>query len=228
MVILSPRRPPSVTTYVVSVVAIAALVVYLAARFDPWFADPKPTLDIVAFVLIGFGLEAAQHRLILGAATGSIAFVVYMSAALVFGPTWCAIIAALSVASAQILSRRPPVRIAFNLAQNLLALIVGTTVYAVLGGEVPPTTLSTTVVPFFGLAVTYFAINSTAVSGVIALSEAKRFSEVWTSNTLGLAGYDFVASGMGLAIAWLYMRVGFWGIVAVVIPIIFVRHTYSI
>ena len=69
---------------------------------------------------------------------------------------------------------------------------------------------------------------SAAVSAAIALSERRRFDEVWLRNTGDLVGYDLVASALALGIAWLYMRSGVVGIAFVVLPVLFLRHTYLV
>ena len=188
-----------------------------------------PLLGVLAFIVVGLGLELGEHRLALGSATGSIAFIIYIAAGLLFGPTFCAVVAGLSIAIAQLLIKKPPVKIAFNVAQNILALVVGTTVYLTLGGVIPlGSPLDRAVLPFLGFVVTYFVLNSSAVSGVVALAEGRQFGEVWVRNTWGLATYDLIASAFGLGIAWVYTGWGLAGMGAVVLPILFLRHTYLV
>jgi HD-GYP domain-containing protein (c-di-GMP phosphodiesterase class II) len=99
--------------------------------------------------------------------------------------------------------------------------------YVSLGGAIPPVSINASIGPFLALVVIYFFVNSGAVSGVIALNEERNFSEVWIRNTWTLAIYHFVASTLSLALAWLYLRFGVAGVLAVVIPILFMRHTYA-
>lgn len=183
---------------------------------------------ILAFFALGVFLQLAQHRLAVGPATGSIAFIVYLGSLLVFGPAIGAIVTASSYASASLLERKQPLRIAFNVAQHVLAVVGGFIVYASLAGEVPIPSMEESVVPFAGLVMTFFTINSTAVSAVVALSEQRRFGEVWIRNTWSWAGYDLVASMLALGIAWLYLRLGVGGMAIVVLPILFLRHAYLI
>ena len=164
----------------------------------------------------------------MGAASGSIAFIVYLGAGVSFGPLWCAVIAGWSLAIATALRRRRALAIAFNAAQNVLGLVSGVFVYVALGGKVPLLSLDGTVVPYAGLVLTYLVINSSAVSGVVALNEGRHFSEVWIRNTWGLVTYDLIASAFGLAIAWLYWKGGVGGMAAVVLPVLFLRHTYLV
>jgi HD superfamily phosphohydrolase YqeK len=185
-------------------------------------------VGILTFILVGLGLELGRHRLATGSAGGSIAFVAFLGAALVFGPVWGSVVTAASLVCSQLTARRPPIRIAFNVGQYVLAIVLSTWAYISLGGTIPPSSLNEAAGPFIGLVLVFFFTNSGAVSAVISISEERPFTEVWIRNTWTLAGYDMVAGTLGLAIAWLYLRFGVVGVVAVVIPILFMRHTYAV
>jgi putative nucleotidyltransferase with HDIG domain len=109
-----------------------------------------------------------------------------------------------------------------------LAILIAATVYESLGGQFSPGTLDTSLVPFAAMVIAFFTLNSTAVSAVIALSEGQRFEEVWLRNTGDLVGYDLVASALALGIAWLYLREGIVVLAFVVLPVLFLRHTYLV
>jgi HD superfamily phosphohydrolase YqeK len=219
-----------VSLYVTLVVLLAIGGVMISFEADGLLeVTSQPTvLGVLLFVALGLALDLTQHRIAYGASSGSIAFIVFLSAAMVFGPTWGAGTTAVTIAASQILIRKPAVRIAFNVAQTILSLLFGSAVYLALGGDVPPTVISTSIIPFVAMVTVYFLTNSTAVSGVIALSERKRFGEVWQRNTLQLLGYDLVASSVALGAAWLYGALGALAIVLVVIPIVFLRHAYAV
>ncbi len=215
--------------YVSAIVLLGAFALTAAAVVPPLSELPAPPpFPLLLFVAVGLGLEIAEHRLAVGSASGSIAFIVYLAAGILFGPLWCAIIAGLSLAVAQTLRRKRGIAIAFNVSQSVLALVCGVSVYLALGGNVPPQSLDRAWAPFAGLVLTYLVINSSAVSGAIALNEGRQFSEVWIRNTWGLATYDLIASAFGLGIAWLYREWGVGGMAAVVLPVLFLRHTYLV
>jgi HD-GYP domain-containing protein (c-di-GMP phosphodiesterase class II) len=215
---------------VAAVVAAGLGALFLSTRLESVAsASPSPSVvGIIVFIAVGLGLELGEHRLALGAATGSIAFIVYIAAAVAFGPVWCAVIAGFSLAMAHLIIGKAPIKILFNVAQNVLALVVGSAVYVLAGARIPPESLDRAAVPFAGLVLTYFLINSGAVSGVVALSERRRFWDVWVRNTWSLAGYDMIASALALGIAWVYLKFGIVGMAAVVVPILFLRHTYLV
>lgn len=221
------RRQDMVRTYVFVVIGGAGIAMAVALFLDATaFATVEVSLlGVLSFSIVGFGLQVAEHRLTVGTAHGTISFIVYMGAALVFGPAWGAVITAVSLAGAQLIMRKPPIKTAFNVAQHVLAILIGSFLYIAIGGTIPPHSLTDALLPFVGLALGFFAVNSAAVSGVIALSEGRRFMDVWVRNTWSLVAYHLVASALAIGIAWLYLRVGVLGIAIVVVPILFLRHT---
>lgn len=189
---------------------------------------PNAVTGAIAFAVLGLFLQLGEHRLAVGSAHGSIAFIVYLAATLVFGRTWGAAITAVDYGVAQFLERRSPLKIAFNVAQHTLAIVVAATVYESLGGVTPLQSLDGSLIPFAALVVTFFVINSTAVSVVVALAEGMRFDEVWLRNTWSMAGYDLISSALALGVAWLYKGWGISGILFVLVPILFLRHAYLV
>jgi putative nucleotidyltransferase with HDIG domain len=183
---------------------------------------------LLAFFALGILLQLTQQKLAVGSAFGSIAFIVYLGSVLVFGAALGTLVTAASLTTAHVAQTKPPLKIAFNVAQHALAVLSGGVLYSSLGGVVPLESLDRSVVPFVGLVVGFFAVNSTAVSLVVALSEHRRFDEVWLRNTWSWVGYDLVASALALGIAWLYLSLGLVGMALVVLPILFLRHAYLV
>jgi len=224
------RSSFSVGGYVLAVVALGTLALGLSAASGISLpaAVPAAGIGVLAFCTLGILLQLAEHRLAVGTATGSIAFIVYLGAALLFGRFWGAVITAVSAAVAQGVARKPWIKFAFNVGQHVLSVVVAATVYEALGGKSPPEVIDESIIPFAGMVVVFFTINSTAVSAVVSLSEGRRFDEVWLKNTWAWVGYDLVASALALGIAWLYVRSGVVGMAIVVLPILFLRHTYLV
>ncbi len=216
--------------YVGAIVALAILAVASASWMDLSLETgwPFSAAGFAAFLTLALALEHADHRLAAEHAHGSIAFIVYMGAVVSLGPIWGITITALSIAGVGISHHRAAMKTVFNVAQHVLAISVGAIAYLAIGGQVYPSSLDAAAVPYAGVVLAFFVINSSAVSGAIALSEDRRFTDVWLSNTWGLVGYDLVASGLGLAIAWLYFRFGVAGFLGVVVPVLFLRHTYIV
>lgn len=224
-----PMRP-AVRIYIAVTVVVAVMAFAGVAGFDPNFpGDARADLaGLVVFFLVGLMLELAEHRLAVSA-SGSISFIVYLAALMVFGPTWGGLLTASSFVLAHSLNRRPPLKIAFNASQQTLAILVAGQIYLGLGGSIRPTSLDASLVPFGAMVIAFFGVNSLAVSAAVALSEGKGLGEVWLRNTWGLAAYDLVASTLGLAIAVLYSsRYGLFAVGGVVALILFLRHVYMV
>jgi hypothetical protein len=127
----------------------------------------------------------------------------------------------------------------------VLAVTVAGTLYAWLGGNLPPSYLSlhvrfaSEVVQkdlglFLVLSGSYFLVNSVLVGLVVSLSSDRTFREVWSLNTRGILGYDLGASFISILVAWFYQAVEYWigfgpiGLVGVIVPIIAIRHVYGL
>lgn len=223
------KTPYFVRAYVFGIAVLAAGALAATIWVDGGFQPSSvPWVGVIAFSLLGLGLQVAQLRLAVGSVHGSISFIVYLASGVVFGPTWAAVVTALSIGGAQVIGRKPALKIVFNVSQHVLAVAIGASVYAMLGGPVPPEQLDQAVLPFLFFVLAFFALNSVAVSGAVSISEGTPFTEVWMRNTWGLAVYDLVASTLALGIAWLYQHFSLQGLALVVVPLVFLRHTYLV
>lgn len=217
----------------------------LAAMTASWHLRlPFPGYwDLGSFLLITFFLEQLVMQLRVGG-KGSISFVMHIAAGILFGGFWGATIAAVSLCLSQFLRGLPPIKIIFNVSQLALSVSASLLVYYLLGGSVPPAylqplelvssdALRSDFVLFFVFASLYFAINSVAVSTVLSLSTGQSFREVWTLNTRGVLGYDLGASILAIIAAACFVKsqeltaFGPLGLLAVIAPIIVVRHVYG-
>ena len=197
-----------------------------------------------ALLLVACALEGLSTQLRLSA-KGSTSFIIHMSAALLFGGLWAALIAGLSTLLGETARGRGPLKATFNVAQRVLSVVLAVAVYQWVGGGLPPSYLASNAVlsspavqrdigVFFLFAATYFLVNSVLVSWVVALSSNRAFREVWNFNTRGVLAYDLGASAIAVLLAWLYVRSEQWlgfgslGLLGVVIPVIAIRHVYGL
>ena len=227
--------------------AFVGLIVVLAAlaMTASWhFRLPFPGYwDLGSFLLITFFLEQLAMQLRAGG-KGSISFVMHIAAGILFGGFWGATIAAVSLCTSQVLRGLPPIKVVFNVSQLALSVSASLLVYQMLGGVIPPAylqpfavasadALRSDFVLFFVFAALYFAINSIAVSTVVSLSTGQSFREVWTLNTRGVLVYDLGASIVAIMGAWCFIKsqeltaFGPLGLLAVIAPIVVVRHVYG-
>jgi putative nucleotidyltransferase with HDIG domain len=222
------KKETAIQLYVGAFVVLAAASIGFAGYVIPVRLDDLQLGSFVGFFVFALLLELAEYRLATGEARGSIAFIVHMGATISFGPIPGALVTTVSLVIAGTLNGRSALKTLFNVAQTVLALTVGFLIYSKLGGPIRPLTLDVSAVPYAWVVVSFFAINSCAVSGVITLSEGRRFVDVWIGNTWSLIGYDLVAGSLGLGVALLYANLGMKGFLAVVVPILFLRHTYLV
>jgi hypothetical protein len=207
--------------------------------------QPSPGVwPLLSFVLVALLLDQSSTELKVSA-VGSTSFVVHISAGILFGGFWAGVIVVVSTALAQMALGKELAKFVFNVSQKAAAVMAAVLLYRILGGALPPaylqvvgtvdsSALQRDFFLFFAYAATYFAVNSMAVSGVVAISSERSFRDVWNLNTRGVIGYDLGASGIALFLAWLYTRfevswgLGSLGLVGVVIPIVAVRHVYGL
>ncbi len=226
--------------YISTVVMLALAWGYVAWTIKP----PFPGIwSLVSFIGVACALDRASTRLRVSA-RGSTSLVVHMAAALLFGAYWAALIAAVSTVIDSIARQRSVDRAIFNSAQLALSILVGALVYQVLlGGSLPPAFLSPIGADslevqrdffmFFGLAAAYVLTNKVLVSLVVGLSTDRPLREIWHLNSRNTLAYDLGAGAISILVAWVYLRVDSYGygpigLVAIVIPIIALRHVYAL
>jgi len=226
-------------------VAITTLVA-IAMGFLSWqFRQPSPGLwPLLSFILVALLLEQSSTSLKVEA-KGSQSFVVHIAAGILFGGWWGGVIAAGSTVLGQLAIGSQPIRLLFNISQRAASVMLAVLAYHLLGGVFPPAYLQVVgnvdsfalqrdFFLFFAYAAIYFAVNSMAVSGAVAINSDRSFRDVWNLNTRGVIAYDLGASAIALFLAWLYTRfhvswgLGSLGLVGVVIPIVAVRHVYGL
>lgn len=216
-------QPRAVKLYVGAAVLAA---VGLIASLVP---DPGMTSHWIA--ISGFGalavlLEQSSTSLLFGA-TGSVVFIIHISAAILFGPFAGVVVAGVATATSEILIRRVPLKAVFNTAQKVLSVGAAGQAYVLLGGAVPLRSIEADGWAFAVLAILYFATNGVLVSGAISLSSGRPFREVWTTNSRGSLGYDLVASGLAIMVVWFFQRFGALGLVTIIVPVVVIRSVYD-
>ena len=233
----SQRTHLFVASVTATAISLAMLARMTSLPFPGWWA-------FASFLLIAFVLETLNTQLRVEA-KGSTSFIMHIAAGLLFGSFWSGLVAGLSTLLGELARGNQPIKLVFNVAQRIVAVVAATLVYTILGGQLPPSylfpgvTLSSDIVQrdlglFFVFAATYFLVNSVLVSLVVSISTERSFREVWSLNTRGVLGYDLGASLISLLVAWLYSFVQRWvgfgpiGLIGVIIPIVAVRHVYGL
>lgn len=220
-----------VRLYVLLVVAAAGACA-LASTWNVPSADESRLWNaVVAFAVLGF-LSAASYlklRVARSETSSSVAFIPYIAAILLLDTGWAvSITAAAELAAEYGVRKRPPVKIVFNVAQEVLSVALASWIYHAQGGQSSLTQFHFAPVATAAGALTFFVVNSTAVTWVVALNDEVRFDDVWRRIAGPTLIYDVISSALGPLLAFLYVQVQLVGIVILVLPIIFVRHIYQV
>lgn len=217
-----------IKTYVGLVLAFAVVSgVVMSVRLGWSFDSSSAGLTaLLAFGVLSLVTGVFESSVDSGVA-GSVVFVAHLAAVVIVGPLGAAMIAGVSAAVAQLSLRRAAIKTVFNVAQISLSTLLGGTVYLLAGGHLRPAQILDQDLIAYGVSVlTYFGINSSLVSGAVAISQKKPYLGVWRNQLLRAAGYDLVASALGLLVAWMYLRFHVYSIFAVALPILALRQAY--
>jgi HD superfamily phosphohydrolase YqeK len=216
---LSPR-----VTRIVEVVAVGALVAL--AAFVALGPVPSPQEWRAAAFFSGFGIIAAALTYRTSQATlGTISFLPYLSAA-ILAPNIAALITVLvSTLVAEIVLRRPFVKLVFNISQHVFATAAGIVVYVGLGGR-SALDHSPSVLPFLALVLTYFVLNKLAVSTVVAASDGTPTKQHWIRSMRGSAMYDALAFPLILFFGIAYSKLGPGWSAILALPMLGIRQLY--
>jgi HD-GYP domain-containing protein (c-di-GMP phosphodiesterase class II) len=223
----------------VTIAAAAMLVVGwpLGAAFPgPW--------AIGSFTLVAFLLDRTGNELHIEA-RGSTSFVVHLASGVLFGPFWGGVVTGTSTVFGQAYEGQSAIKVVFNAAQRIVAVVGGLLLLHLLGASHPlidftgdalvvGRDLQRDLVLFSLFASFYFGFNTTAVSVAVALNSGRRFIDVWNLNAKGVIGYDLAASFIAIVLAWLYVifdeMIGFGalGFILTLAPILVIRHIYGL
>ncbi|MEO7666736.1 MAG: HD-GYP domain-containing protein [Dehalococcoidia bacterium] len=208
--------------FVVSVMLAAGMAVYSGALFG------IPTVgaaDLLAFITLAIALEYWSVNLS-HQAQGSVSFIVQIAVAILFGPTIGALVGGIAMLVAQVAMRKEAIRVAFNVAQRVLAISVAAQIYILLDGSVPYRSIEQDGLPFLALGLIFFGINSASVAVVIGLSTSRPIREIWSSISKGPFIYDVAASFFAVLVAWAYNSFGSFGILGIIAPVVVIRSVY--
>lgn len=229
---------PRVTRYVGLMCAAAIVAVFMT----DWsaLAELPRSSQIGLAGLIGIGVlsETLAIGLTVGvtASTSSITFLPLLAGVQLFGPAAGLVLVAITQVFGEfVIRRKGSIRGTFNVAQMIVATAVGGWAFTLLGG-IPIADLSGDtgfipsgqIWPFVTFGLVVLAINHAAVSMAITLSQGFHFRRVWElllSNS-GASLHDILISPVALAVAFLYVQFGVAGILVVILPMLFIRHSY--
>ena len=183
-------------------------------RFFPPDAD-WTFRTVLTLALFALTAELMAFLLPRGA-SGSIAFVPYMTAVMLV-PNFAALLA---IPAARFLGeaakRKDPKKTLFNVAQLTLAYSIAIIAYRLMGGRslfelksIPVAQVTATVgVPMLAAYFLTVAINTLLVSNIIAITTGERMLQVWRENNTATIGLDILAGPLVFIFAWAYANFG--------------------
>jgi putative nucleotidyltransferase with HDIG domain len=224
------------------------VLVVLGAGVFCLFLDWTPLVGLSTRELFGLatflGLAGLSQGLAVESAVGtskpvqsSIAFLPLLALAMVMPVSAVVLsVGAMTVIVALATRQGDWPRVAFNTAQTMLAYGMGALVFRQLGrllgtpveftGAVD---IANLFLPLYGLAFTFFGLNLFFVSVGLALRESENFVAV-LREVAGRGGgnllYDLLASPLALFAAYLYEAFYIGGLLAIVLPLLLIRHSY--
>jgi putative nucleotidyltransferase with HDIG domain len=213
-----------VRIYVFAVCTAAALSAWLLSLSAPGGAADLLKAAL-SFALIGLVSQAYTYRLLDGA-SGSISFLPFLTAVVLAPNALSLALISASIAIAEAFIRRPFVKAAFNVAQYSLAIALGAIVYNALGGMPLRFDESFRLLPYCALMVVFFAVNTLAVSGVIAVSQNRNVFEVWRQNTTGAVAYDVLSVPVVYCFALIYNKFELAGVCFLAVLLLGARQLY--
>ena len=179
------------------------------------------------FALIGILAQATAYALPRNA-SGSIAFIPFLSA-LVVAPSLPLVGGvALALICGEILQRPEPLKATFNVFQYVLAIALAIVVYRLTGGlAMDAHRPSLVILPLTAAFAVFIISNTVAVAGVVAINQNRRIFQVWRQNTHGTLMYDFMALPAVFFFAYVYVRYGAPWAGTLAIPLVGLRQLYK-
>jgi len=211
----------------VTLVCIAAL----SSSVVLFLRDPElPTEFLraaITFGLISTLAQALRYRTG-NEASGSLSFIPVLASAAI-APHWISVVSvALASLAAQILARKPLLKVVFNTAQNPLSLALGIVAYRTFGGQPLHSIGESSSLSLFALFLVFFLTNSICVSGAVGIVSGRNAWLVWRENTLGALPYDFLSLPVILFFVWIYTQYGVVGAFVLAVPMLGLRQLYKV
>lgn len=222
-----------VKVFVAAVAAAAAIVTVLTLR-GYWAPTVQSAAEswpgLIALVAVAVAAEYAGVRFSAGRASLSAGLIPIVAGVPLFGPGVAVLATAVAEALAKTLLRNPPIKVAFNTAQLTLAIAAGSVVYVSLGGPVSSHefTLKATLLPFTALVIVYVLVNSSLVSVVLALDTDRSVLDVWRELSGVAFTNDVASSSIALFVVYAFSELGLAGLLVVLLPLLFVHHSYAL
>jgi putative nucleotidyltransferase with HDIG domain len=233
---MGENRPPQLNRWgfrlLLLVVSLAAIALLLADEWHiPSMSQARYWNSLVAFGLLGIACDSTFlpiSRISFARVGTSVAFIPFIASVMLFAPPWPMALAGVTAVVVETFVRRKPfLRTWFNTAQYMVAVGLGGIAYRALNGPVGFDRFAFSFFPFAALVAIFFLVNQGSVSLAVSLTTDVSLRESWTRIVGGSLLYDLVSSSLAILLCLLYVELQIFGIVVLVLPLMFVRHMYQ-
>lgn len=184
---------------------------------------------LAALVALALFAEFFSTRLSVSTSTTSVSFVPFIASIVLLGPSWAMVVAGLTEFAAEtVIRRKELIKIIHNTAKEIVAIGAAGILFVSLGGVSSIDSFDPNFVAFGVSAAAYFILTNGAVVTAIGLSSGASLGQTWGRLVGGTILFDLFASSLALLLAFLYVELELLGLLLVIIPLFFVRHTNQI
>lgn len=195
-------------------------------------------LGLVALTALGLMSESLALTIKFGGSAGnsSITFIPLSACVLAFGPPAAVLFILFTGVVAEVFIRKKePLRAAFNIGQYLLSTALAGLVFIKAGGT--PQAIPSPdaggfefqVFAFVLFGLTFLVTNHALVAIAVALSQGLAARTVLIRMASGSGSnilFDLAVSPIAVAVVFLYIELSVLGLVLVLFPLLFIRHSY--
>lgn len=188
----------------------------------PTLAELRAAAFFAVFGLLATGLGYKTSS----DSTGTIAFLPFLSAAMI-APSYVSVLTvAVAVLGGELLVRRAPIKLVFNVAQQVLAQALAIAVYLLLGGQ-SMLLSAPSISAFAPMVLVFVLVNKLAVSTVISEATGRNVNAHWLSSIRGSITYDLLAFPAILFFAFAYREFGPGWSACLALPMLGIRQLYK-
>ena len=215
--------PLQVKVYVTVLFAVASgMFLYLVSL---WEVGQFALLPFLLFIFLVAAAESMPVPMPQGVAV-SVGFPLGVAVILLFQPAEAVVI----IVSGYLFSfgkKAGWFKYMFNIAQFTFSSGAAVLVYHRLGSPDPGILTSNTAAILILTAFTYFAVNISLVSSVVALAQGENPYSFFLANIKWSVPNFLCMAPLGLLITLIYLHVGIWGLLLFFIPLLLARHAFK-
>jgi hypothetical protein len=220
-------------TYYGVILALTIFAYYYANKYFAYFPEtlsPERFLlglgVIFVLSLISFFLSI---ELPTGGSTLSVTSLIFFTSIFNFGPFWTMIICALTYfLYDKVRLRKSLIKYLHNILQISLSVFCAGLVFFLTGGQLRVLNFPGVVFPLTMMVLTYFIVNSLAVSSAIGFYEKISPLKVWYENCRWQLFYTVSSLPLLLLMLYLYDKMNEWGIILFFLPLMMIRQAYRL